>query len=303
MSKIVDTSTKKKCLACGNDFDVPKGSVDKTKFCSYDCFLSTRKTRQPPTVIICKNCKKEFSVNAGRSKTRQFCGKSCSNSGEFNAAYGKPGSMTGRSPWSKGLTKETDVRLELLGKKISKVIHDQFSLGCRTHSGKSNPNYGHTSETLTSEQRQRYSEAAVKRILAGVSGYKTKHITGIYDALKSAPVKFKSSWELVAMMWWDQCDDVFSYKYESKVFIIEGQRRVIPDFLLCYNNGMQVIIEIKPTALQNTPVISEKLEMTRIAVEKSGLKYELIGNETIDKMKKELGEKFIYEIKKYQSRK
>lgn len=53
------------------------------------------------------------------------------------------------------------------------------------------------------------------------------------------------------MMWWDKSHDVVSYEYEPFVFVLDNEKRTIPDFLVNYTDGHSEIIEIKPTALQN----------------------------------------------------
>lgn len=238
MSKIVDTSIKKKCLACGNDFDVPKGSVDKTKFCSYDCFLSTRKTRQPPTVIICKNCKKEFSVNAGRSKTRQFCGKSCANSGEFNVQYDKRGKKTGRAPWSKGLSAKTDERLRKASEKISIIISDKIINGEWKHN----------------------------------TGFKGEHFIGKKNEGKE--VYLRSSYESKYARMLDIDDNVCSWEHEPlriPYFFNGSIHNYVPDFLVKKLDGSVVLVEVKPNMLTETLVNLAKQSAAQSWCELNGL--------------------------------
>lgn len=292
---------KKKCGACEKEFDVSPKSIELTKYCSYDCFLSTRKTRQPKITLKCELCEKEFQILPSKSG-RRFCSKSCALTGENNPRYGKPGTLTGKKSWNNGLTIKSDSRLEKLGKKISEIAKEQFVLGLRSNKGNKNPNYGRTSDSRTSEQKENYSIAAIKRVQNGVSGYKTQHITGFYKSKKSINIiKFKSSWELIAMIWWDKCDDVISYEYEPMTFKLSTGKRTIPDFLVHFKSGEKIFFEIKPTAIQS--IISEKLEIIKETLKNQGLQYKLIGNYDIDNMKKELGLEYVeHKINSYRNR-
>ena len=290
---------KKDCGACGKEFDVSQKSAEIAKYCSYECFLTTRKSRQPKVTLKCEGCEKDFEVPFVKSQ-RRFCTKSCALTGENNPMYGKSGMLTGKKSWSNGLTKKSDPRLEKLGKKLSEIAKEQFASGSRSNKGDRNPNYGRTPESRTPQQKENYSHAAIKRILDGVSGYKTGHVTGVYNSKKcKEPVRFRSSWELVTMMFWDDQIDVESYTYEPYVLKIGENRRTVPDFLVTYSDGRREIVEVKPTQVSNIPTVSEKLDLTRKLVEEAGLTYRLIGNEVINEMKKHIGERLTNEIIKY----
>jgi len=301
--KSKSSQLKKTCIGCEKDFNVTPKSSKIVKYCSYECFLSTRKTRQPKISLKCECCDKDFYVLPSNTK-RRFCSKSCALTGENNPRYGKPGTLTGKKAWNNGLTAETDLRLKKLGEKLSEISKNQFKEGIRSHHGERNPNYGRIPDTRTTEQKDNYSRAAIKRILDGVGGYKTGHVTGVYCGKKCKnPVSFRSSWELAAMMFWDDQNNIFSYEYEPFIFKIGENRRTVPDFLLVYLDGKREIVEIKPTPISNLPTISEKLDLTRKLVEELGLSYNLIGNEDIDEMKKHLGERLTNEINKHSNRK
>jgi hypothetical protein len=291
---------KKNCGACGKEFDVSPKSSETAKYCSYECFLSTRKTRQPNVILKCESCEKEFEVSFKRQ--RRFCTKSCALTGENNPRYGKPGTLTGKKSWNNGLTSKSDHRLEKIGKKISEIAKEQFMLGLRSNKGDRNPNYGKTPESRTPQQKENYSIAATKRIQTGISGYKTQHITGYYKGQKSTnQIRFKSSWELIAMIWWDKSDDVISYEYEPMTFKLITGKRTIPDFLVHFKNGEKIFFEIKPTAIQN--IISERLQIIKETLKNQGLQYKLLGNHDIDNMKKELGLEYVEnEINSYRNR-
>lgn len=302
ISKTLTTSETKRCLVCNAQYTVVQSYKDNAKYCSYECFLSTRKTRQPDVMNVCEGCGKNFTVSYVRAKQR-FCSKSCAHTGERNGMFGKPGSMTGKPPWSKNKSKETDERLKRMGEKISHVLKEQFSSGKRSHAGQKNPNFGNTSDTLSVEKRRNFSTAAINRVLSGVSGYKTGHITGEYMCKKSSKnVNFKSSWELAAMMWWDRNSNIRMYEYESRIIHLPDGRRAIPDFVLEYIDGTIEYVEIKPTPIQNLDIVKQKLDMIKEQLQREGAKYVLLGDDEIKLMIRDLGSAYDDAIKLYKNR-
>lgn len=301
-SKRLKTRELKQCLSCGRDFSVTQSYKDKGKYCSLDCFYKHKYQRDSAVVtLICETCKKEF-VKPFIKRNRRFCSKSCANTGEHNGMFAKPSPMRGKKAWNNGETVKTNPVVAQLGKKISAVMKQQFESGLRTHRGTNNPNHGNTSNTLTPEKRKRFSEAAINRVLVGVSGYKTGHVTGVYACKKSPThVKFKSSWELAVMMWWDQNKNVASYEYEPSVITLDDGCRAIPDFFVTYVDGTKECVEIKPTAIQRLPVVAERLLRIRSAVEARGASYVTMGNEEIAEIKRDLGKEFVDVINSYKS--
>lgn len=210
--------------------------------------------------------------------------------------------MTGKKAWNRGLTKSSDERLSRMAEKLSVIAKEDFRSGKRDVRGERNPNFGNTRETFSQEKRENFSRAAAKRIIDGVAGYGLGCLNGMYDGKKAKhPVRFKSSWELTAMMFWDNCDDVLMYEYEPRVYVIDDGRRTIPDFLVTLKSGDQIVYEIKPSAIQDIADVSSKLALTKIAVESDGKKYVLIGNAEYQLMLRSLGESIVDEIKKYKS--
>lgn len=290
------TSVKKDCAACGVEFEVNQSSKDRARFCSYDCFLSTRKTRQPPLQVKCECCEKLFEVPFSHGPGRRFCSKSCSSSGKNNSMFGKPGSMTGKAAWNRGKKKENCDSLKTMGEKISQVLKEKFASGHMSNKGEKNPNFGNTADKISPEKKTTFSKAAVERVRRGVSGYKTGHLKGVFRGHKaSEDVKFKSSWELLAMLYWEQQGDITSYSYEPLVVQIDETRRTVPDFLVEYSDGTKEVCEIKPTAIQNIPQNRDKLLLTKCALKDLGYTYRLIGDDDIRQMKDSVGKKF-YDI-------
>lgn len=248
MSKIVDTSEVKKCEACGEPFSVQKGSLEKTKYCSYDCFLTTRKTRQPPVTLTCEECGCEFTVPLGREQGRRFCTKSCALSGENNPRFGKPGTMTGRVPWSKGLTKETDERVRLLSEKNSVIMAEKLIRGEWKHN----------------------------------TGFKGEHYTG----LKNGPVEvyLRSSYESTYARILDSDENVASWTHEPfriPYFFDGSVHNYVPDFLVTFLDGSKKLVEVKPAVLTETPVNAAKSSAARVWCETNDVEFTIVSEDLL----------------------
>jgi len=115
-------------------------------------------------------------------------------------------------------------------------------------------------------------------------------------------MRFKSSWELAVMMWFDVNDDIKTYEYEPLILKLSNGTRAIPDFCVTYNDDSQKFIEVKPTAIQQMKHVSEKLELIKFAINELGVDYILFGNDMLDKIKSELGDKFINVLESYKNR-
>jgi hypothetical protein len=214
--------------------------------------------------------------------------------------FGKPGSLAGKPSWNHGKTAKTDERIAALGQKISDGAKAAFAAGERSNVGEKNPNFGRTRDTRTPEQLENYSKAASQRIVDGVSGYGWGRLYGTYDAKKSLkPVKFKSSWELATMMAWDRDDKIISYEYEPAIFKIDDGHRAVPDFLVTFADGAKRFVEVKPTAMQVLPDVAQRLDLAKIAVERTGVQYVIIGTAEMDEFRKLLGASLDAEISKH----
>jgi len=292
----------KECITCQKQFNVIE-SVYEKKYCTYDCFILGRYGKTTDKIEkTCEECKNIFFVKFIR-RYKRFCSRSCATKGERNGAYGKPGWMTGKTPWLKGLSVKTDIRVKLMGEKISENLKESFNTGKRNHIGKNNPMFGRTADTMTEENIKRYSEAAIKRVQDGVSGYKTGHLTGIYESEKCKnPIKFKSSWELAAMMSWDDDENIVGYEYEKNTYLLDNGKSAIPDFEVFIKDGTSKTYEIKPTAILNIPNVMEKILLVKKAVNDAGKDYVLLGNSEIGQFISELGEDFKNAVNMYKDR-
>lgn len=290
------------CLNCNCKFEVVRNALESAKYCSTKCFYEHKYNRVSSILVKeCEACNEEFVVKFIR-RNKRFCSKKCAVSGERNGMFGKPGTMLGKPAWSRGLTAKTDERLKALGEKISITLKEGFASGRLSHVGENNPNFGYTKDVISAEKRANFSRAAIERILRGVAGYKTGHLSGYYDG-KFGRVRFKSSWELAAMMYWDACDDVLMYTYEPTVLVLADGRHALPNFYIVFRDEkLSGFYEIKPTPIQELDEVKTKLDLVRSALAEKNFQYFLLGNKEIDKMKKELGDAFTNAVHEYKNR-
>lgn len=242
------TSVKKSCESCGTKFDVNLSAKDQTQFCSYDCYLSTCKTRQPPVEKTCEWCEKKFTVEFGRAECRRFCSKSCANSGENNAMFGVPNPMTGRDPWIKGLSKETDPRVRKMAEKISVIMADKMVNGEWKH-----------------------------------VGFKGEH----YSSPKNGNVEvyLRSSYEVKFAQMLDESDDVVCWEHEPFriPYLFKGStHNYVPDFLINRTNNERELVEVKPAVLCDSAVVQAKESAARAWCDQSGVSFRIVSEEVLD---------------------
>lgn len=293
------------CLCCNNEFEIRETQVYQQKYCSYDCFLKKEYQRESAFVVKqCINCGTEFTKKFTKRKAK-FCSQKCATSGKFNGMFGKTFKFPeGRHAWNIGKTKLNDDRLLQLGHKISKIMKYKFFNGELSNKGENNPMFGRTADTMSDENLKNYSIAATSRIIRGVSGNFKQNLSGYYTSTKNkTKMRFRSSWELAAMMFFDHDENVIDYSYEKEIIALSETQRTIPDFEVLTKDGEMIVYEVKPTAMQNLDKIKKKLDLTRNIIENSGRKYVLIGDKEINAIKNILGQKFITEVEKYENQK
>lgn len=241
ISATLTTRETKQCLACGGDFEVVQSYKDKGKYCSYECFLGTRKTRQSDVVKTCKGCKREFSVPFTRSEQR-FCGYGCANSGENNAQFGlgKDQAWNTVPRWHTGKTKETDPRLRALGEKISVIIANKMVSGS-------------------------WSPPS--------TGFKGEHYIGVKNGGEVAYLR--SSYESAFARELDADPKVLSWEHEPFriPYVFEGSiRNYVPDFLVSRADG-NFLVEIKPKLLTDAPLNVVKQQAAESWCAANGISY------------------------------
>lgn len=223
ISKTLTTRVTKQCLACGKDYEAAQHYKDKAKYCSYECFLSTRKTRQPDVTLRCEHCDSEFSVPFTRREQR-FCGYSCANSGENNGQFGlaKQQGWNTVPRWHAGKTKESDPRLRAMGEKISEIIADKIV------SGSWSP---------------------------PTTGFNGEHYTGVKNG--GTETYLRSSYESACARMLDADPTVISWQHEPLriPYLFEGSvKNYVPDFIVNFDDGHGELWEVKPDSLTDTPI-------------------------------------------------
>jgi hypothetical protein len=261
IAKTLTTKGELFCVTCSKNFYQTQYNIKHgAKYCSKIC-----ESKDHRKEVACKNCGKITSCI--KSQNKQFCNRKCASTGEFNAQYGKTGSLSvlyGKHAWSKGLTTETDSRLKSLGEKLSTIIKEQFKQGIRNHHGEKNPMYGHTPDMVTIESRKRYSLASINRILSGKGGYGRNRIIG-YSFSEKMNKKFlcKSSWEVLAVLCLDKDDNVESFEYEKEILALDNGSHYLPDYFVNYKDGTKIVIEVKPDSLVELDYYSNKINFAK----------------------------------------
>lgn len=109
---------------------------------------------------------------------------------------------------------------------------------------------------------------------------KRRYLTGVHTSPKClTPIKYRSSWEKVACVHFDNDPKVIKYEYESvKIPYVSNKRtgkllNYIPDFIVEYFDGTKVIIEIKREDKLNNIKVLQKAEAARLWAEKQNMSY------------------------------
>ena len=280
---------KKECLNCGVEFKVIPSRKDKALFHSYECFIDYERKGLGATVeISCENCGKKRTVPY-HHRFRRFCGYSCANTGQYNGMFQKGHlcSWYGKHAWNYGQTTKTDKRIFDLGQKISAITKEQFRLGIRSNNGSNNPNWGYTPADRTPEQKERYSKAAVARMLSGVIllGYQR----GYHTSTKTGDTMFyRSSYELRFMKCLDASPDVATYVYEPFSLKVRDGKRYVPDFVVHYVDGEECLLEVKPTCFVNDVSVQEKAEAAKEYCSAHNMTFHFITLEDIETLEEQL---------------
>lgn len=214
IAKTLTTAGSRDCTQCRraftrNQYELKNGA----QYCSQACVSAAHRRE-----LMCLVCLKTFSVYASVAEKRQYCSKSCANTGENNAMHGRFGEqspMFGKAAWCRGLTIHTDSRLRVAGEKISNIISDKIINGEWTHP----------------------------------VGFDS----GWHESPKAGCQFHRSSYELRYFRMLDSDPDVVTYQSEPfKIpYMWEGSvKNYTPDVLVMRHDRKQ-LIEVKPATLVN----------------------------------------------------
>ena len=285
------------CSWCKKEiFDRVLSAIKETNYCSTECHnfsIRGNENKEEFVTKVCEGCKKEYQIGFYLRTKSRFCSKSCAKSGERHHFWGKEGPTKGKSPWSKGLTKETDERLVTMGKKVAEGQKLSYAFSHRNQSGENNPNHGITRDQRTPEQLENYSKAAIKRVVEGKSCNHSYFKRGYFDSSKSnAQFFYRSSYEKRMMICLEQDNNVILYAHEPFYIKYGIGKRYLPDFLIHYKNGRKVLLELK----NNWNKTLEETRIKQLAGEaycaERGWQYKLWSLAEIQNLEKELGIKW-----------
>lgn len=254
-------------------------------FCSKTCQKSAQTVSCKKYQVRTKNCKwceKEFSYSGYREKL--FC--SCSCKKRFS---------------------NTTIDLEAMGRKISATQKETFASGKRIHSwlgrnhsdetkakiskqhtgkyaGALNPMYG---KTHSPDACAKISEAVsknncIKPWLRNKSGHFNSTKTGLTGI-------FRSSWEELVFKYLEAESSVVFYKSEPFriPYILENKKKhYVPDFLVEFQDGRKLLLEIKPKGFLNYDINLAKFAAGRQYCGERGITYEVWSDEKISELKK-----------------
>lgn len=122
---------------------------------------------------------------------------------------------------------------------------------------------------------------------------KKRYKTGEHQSpkLTNGPAKYRSGWEVKYMVWLDENPHVVSYEYEGvRISYVSnyktGKTRLYsPDFLVTWDDGKKVLVEIKPTKKIDLLTVQKKAEAAKVWCSEHDAIYEFVSEDTL----KELG--------------
>jgi endogenous inhibitor of DNA gyrase (YacG/DUF329 family) len=268
------TPKTKICKQCGKEF------VDKYRdgkmFCDRACYAKWQRGKyfdhgditgennpnwRGGDVHICLNCGKSFTD--GRYTGKKFCDRECY--GEYRH---KMGSVV--------------FRCIICGKEVTIHKHDEGKRKyCSTRCmGLDEERTWSIQEkragwTMSTEARQKISIASSRR----QTGY-SRGKSGWHESEKAGgKVFYRSSYEKKAFELLDANSDVASYEVEPFVIVYVDRfadtRRYRPDILVHWNDGCDVLIEVKPAWQLDDPKVLEKVTSGAAHARNNGMSFEI----------------------------
>lgn len=267
---------RKICKFCNKEFGTYKNKIE---LCSQACV--NKFSANSDIKINCGFCKKEFIVKY-KDRDRKYCSQSCA--GKINTAEGLTGfkswdttgennPMFGNPAWTKGLTKETDPRLQKIGGKISVTLKQKFVDGEMSNAGENNPMFGKNHSKKTKEQ---ISKTRSKNWVNG--DYKNSFAKGIYYSNKmNKEFYYRSNWELITIEYLEKNSEILNFDIEPCFIPYEFkniQKNYIPDVYI-KTKKEEKIIEIKPSVFLTHLINQYKFKAAREYCKQRGWLFEV----------------------------
>lgn len=283
---------ERNCELCGDFF---KSFQLKSRFCGIKCsskyrkMVVTGKTREKKNTLICVECSKEFK--AVRTDTK-FCCDFChrENRKKVENQYKKVCEYC-----------NTDFLVPSYRFKKAKCCSDS----CRAKNTQKNMSVKTVenrrrlcSEKLLARYKSTPSmlEKNVNNLLSAKFYGKTRTKRGTYFSTKNnINITYRSSWEESVFLWLDKNEEVSSYECEKLRLKYKDPKNnsldkiYIPDILLKYKNGKEILVEIKPKAFFNDPINIEKFKAAKEYCKQNNIDFEIWSDDKIEEIRKSLG--------------
>lgn len=108
---------------------------------------------------------------------------------------------------------------------------------------------------------------------------------------------YKSLWELSAMEYFDYASDVVSFDYETLKIPYKTSSKAnakehfyLPDFIVIYDTGQTVVIEIKPKTFSHTDINKAKFKAAKLFCRGAGYLFKIWTDDNIEEVRKILVE-------------
>lgn len=211
--------------------------------------------------------------------------KALKNSQEIRREMWKNGEIV---PWCKGLTKEDPRIRSIIEKMNTKERGDKISKSL-TGKKKSKEHVEKITDHMRKfwaieENKQKQSERHAKSIQDGMLTRATK-VNGYFSNHKKATnekIYYRSLFELNAILFLEKTNNIISYTYEPYRLSYKNNsgnvRTYVVDFIVTYDTGKQIIVEIKPNCFTNVDryaINKHKFDAARKYAEENNMTFEV----------------------------
>jgi len=194
----------------------------------------------------------------------------------------------GHRTWNDGLTKDSDERLSLIGKKNSEHLTGRTKDTHDYLKGKSvfmkkfhedNPgvfvhNRINWSEERIKEWKEKISSSVCEAYHDGRCGSSYRYIKGWFETKDSKREHYDSSWELSLMEFLESLNVTWTKAHRITIdYQFNGNRRYIPDFLISWR-GKNLLLELKGYVSSQIE-LDEKTQAAKIWSEKQNMCFSL----------------------------